>query len=124
MRNKGNYGAVLEMKHSLEKIKNLTLEGFVMPGENDHFGEGDEGQFQGPENDAPVGQENAAQQEEGGEMQFDSNVMEAIVQIRKIAIGVIAKLADNPVSESYTFMKKVLDMSDKAMESVHNGGGK
>jgi hypothetical protein len=69
----------------------------------------------------PQGQEQEMPQMDNP--QFNEEVKQAIIQIRKISIGIIAKLADNPTSESYTFMKRVLDMSDKAMESM-NGENK
>lgn len=49
---------------------------------------------------------------------YNEDVKKAIKDIRKIVIGVIAKLADEPSSASYEFMKRLLDMSDKAMLSL------
>ena len=56
-----------------------------------------------------------------------------IDQIRQIALKTIARLAENPVSESYQMMKKIWMMCDKAIESAlqpednnskkGNGGG-
>ena len=102
---KENIGVVNEMRNTLDKIRNLTLENYIMP---DDEGYGEEQMPQETEKDNG----------------FDEQIIQAIVQIRKISIGVIAKLADNPMSEGYTFMKRVLDMSDKAMESINNGGEK
>ena len=106
---KDNIDSVKQMRESLSKMKKLTLENFIMP---------DEGEFDEHE---PISKEEEIiqKQEEGNG--FTEDIKQAIVQIRKISIGVIAKLADNPMSEGYTFMKRVLDMSDKAMESINNG---
>ena len=41
-----------------------------------------------------------------------------IDQIRQIALKTIARLAENPVSESYQMMKKIWMMCDKAIESA------
>lgn len=41
-----------------------------------------------------------------------------IDQIRQIALKTIARLAENPVSESYQMMKKIWIMCDKAIESA------
>ena len=43
-----------------------------------------------------------------------------IDQIRQIALKTIARLAENPVSESYQMMKKIWMMCDKAIESALN----
>ena len=95
-------GVVNEMRNTLRKMRNLTLENFIMPED-------------GYDEEMP-------QEEQPKDNGYDNDIIQAIVQIRKISIGVIAKLADNPMSEGYTFMKRVLDMSDKAMESINNGG--
>ena len=51
-----------------------------------------------------------------------------IDQIRQIALKTIARLAENPVSESYQMMKKIWIMCDKAIESAlqpeENGNNK
>lgn len=103
-----NINSVREMRKSLSKMRNLTLENFILPDEDEY--EGDE---------MPQGEEIMRRDEE--QNGFTEEIKQAIVQIRKISISVIAKLADNPMSEGYTFMKRVLDMSDKAMESINNG---
>lgn len=41
-----------------------------------------------------------------------------IDQIRQIALKTIARLAENPVSESYQMMKKIWMMCDKAIETA------
>ena len=103
-----NMREINEMRNMLSGIKKLTLENFIMPEEGDEE-EGEYGDEEQPQS-APMDE-------------FTEEIKQAIVQIRKISISVIAKLADNPTSEGYTFMKRVLDMSDKAMESL-NGGAK
>ena len=106
---KDNIDSVKKMRESLTKMRNLTLENFIMP---------DEGEFE--EHEGPANEDEIIRNQQEGNG-FTEEIKQAIVQIRKISIGVIAKLADNPMSEGYTFMKRVLDMSDKAMESINNG---
>lgn len=115
MAKRDNFESVNEVRNTLHKIKQLTLESFVMPGEQNPY----EGGMPSDREEMMAGEEMETQQ---NQPMYDEEVKQAIVKIRKIAIGIIAKLADNPVSESYTFMKRVLDMSDKAMESMNNGG--
>lgn len=105
---KTNYNAVSALRETLNKLNNLTLESYIMPDEENMYSE-DGGYEDDVLNERP-------------EDKFNDEVKQAIVQIRKISIGIIAKLADNPTSESYVFMKRVLDMSDKAMESMNNEG--
>ena len=90
-------------------MKNLTLENFIMPDEREYA-----------DDEMPSNEEEIVRRPNDNNG-FTEEIKQAIVQIRKISIGVIAKLADNPMSEGYTFMKRVLDMSDKAMESINNG---
>lgn len=45
-----------------------------------------------------------------------------LTQIRKIALNVITRLADNPNSENYQLMKKIWNTVDKAIENANNQG--
>lgn len=49
-------------------------------------------------------------------------VKKEIDEIRKIALQTIARLAEDPTSESYQMMKKIWVMCDKALESALQGG--
>lgn len=102
---KDNYKNIQEIKNLLKISKRPIVENFMMG-----------------EEEAPVDydEEEVVHREKRDEGIEFNEIREAIVQIRKISINIIAKLADNPTSESYTFMKRVLDMSDKAMESMNN----
>lgn len=58
---------------------------------------------------------------EGDEMAEEQGILpikNEIDQIRQIALKTIARLAENPVSESYQMMKKIWMMCDKAIESA------
>ena len=112
MRRKDNMTAVEEMRKSLSLTKKKLFEDFVVGDAESPY---DEGVYE-PEEDFEALEEKPVQDEHS----FSADIKDAIVKIRKISIGVIAKLADNPTSESYTFMKRVLDMSDKALESMKN----
>lgn len=105
---------IRDIRETLNRYGKSTYESFVMPEGNDYEEEYDGGYQEGGDMPQEMGDEQSPM--------FDSEVREAIVKIRKISIAIIAKLADNPTSESYTFMKRVLDMSDKAMESITKNG--
>lgn len=73
---------------------------------------------QGGEDDFPLegmegGKGDAMAQEQG-----ILPIKNEIDQIRQIALKTIARLAENPVSESYQMMKKIWMMCDKAIESA------
>lgn len=115
MKRKDNFKEVQDLRETLTRLGKMRYESFVMPESTDEFGGGEE----------EIDIETTPEQPQETQMEqpmYDDEVRSAIVQIRKISIGIIAKLADNPTSESYTFMKRVLDMSDKAMESMNKGG--
>ena len=73
---------------------------------------------QGEEEDFPLqgmeGGEGDAMAQEQGILPIKNE----IDQIRQIALKTIARLAENPVSESYQMMKKIWMMCDKAIESA------
>ena len=95
---KTNLQAVNEMKRSLDKIKKLTLEGFIMPEEREERDFG--------------GEEEMAQERHSE----TSGIEKELTQIRKIALSVINRLADQPTSPQYDTMKKIWNMVDKAIE--------
>lgn len=77
-----------------------------------------QGMMQGSEEDFPLqgmegGDGDAMAQEQG-----ILPIKNEIDQIRQIALKTIARLAENPVSESYQMMKKIWMMCDKAIESA------
>lgn len=77
-----------------------------------------QGMMQGGEEDFPLqgmeGGEGDAMAQEQGILPIKNE----IDQIRQIALKTIARLAENPVSESYQMMKKIWMMCDKAIESA------
>lgn len=114
MKRKDNFRAINEMRKMLSTTKKLTLENFIMPEE-------DETPYEGEPSSGEQRQEQAKKQESStvDVTEYSAEVEQAIVEIRKISIGVIAKLANKVNSNSYQYMKKVLDMSDKALAEMN-----
>ena len=108
---KDNFGAINEMRNSLNKIKNLTLESFIMPEEEETYG-AEEGVTQ----ETPQEEDEVAKQD----IQGLSNIEKELIEIRKIALSVINRLADQTNSESYDTMKRIWSLVDKAIESKNN----
>lgn len=108
-RTKDNFGAINEMRNSLNKIKKLTLESFIMP-EEETYGEEDVTQ------ETPQEEDEVAKQD----IQGLSNIEKELIEIRKIALSVINRLADQTNSESYDTMKRIWSLVDKAIESKNN----
>ena len=110
MRKRDNFAEINEMRKMLSEVKSLTLENFIMP-EEDSF-----------EEETPVEADN-----EEEVLQTNSNDMSSIekelTQIRKIALSVINRLADQPTSPQYDTMKKIWNMVDKAIEQPQKGNG-
>ena len=106
---------ISEMNLMLKK-PSLTLENFIMP-ENIGDDYSDEGEI----NDYPThNQEQPTEtmpqhKEEGGMKEIEKE----LTQIRKIALSVITRLADNPSSENYVLMKKIWNTVDKAIENTN-----
>lgn len=90
----------------------LTVENFIMP-ENFEGDFDDEGGFEEerPQMRRP--------------MENDKNditgIEKELTQIRKIALSVINRLADQPQSPQYDTMKKIWNMVDKAIEQPSKG---
>lgn len=99
-------------------IKRKLLEGYLREEDFDPS-MGPESMMQGGnEEDFPLqgmeGGEGDAMAQEQGILPIKNE----IDQIRQIALKTIARLAENPVSESYQMMKKIWMMCDKAIESA------
>ena len=109
-RTKDNFGAINEMRNSLNKIKKLTLESFIMPEEEETYAE------EGVRQETPQQEEEVAKQD----IQGLSNIEKELIEIRKIALSVINRLADQTNSESYDTMKRIWSLVDKAIESKNN----
>ena len=92
-RTRDNFSAINEMRENLGKIKKLTLEHFIMPEED----------------------EESFPQKSG-----ISDIEKELIEIRKIALSVINRLADQTSSESYDTMKRIWSLVDKAIESKNN----
>lgn len=104
-----NYSAINELREMLGTTKKLTLESFIMPEEDDSFVDTD------TNSDETV----VLQDTVGNETRQDdvSNIEKELIEIRKIALSVINRLADQTTSESYDTMKRIWSLVDKAIES-------
>ena len=104
MRKRDNFTAINEMKKMLNIVKKQTLNEFIMP-EEDSFEE--DYREEGPDNEEVL-------------MKNDNdmrNIEKELIQIRKIALSVINRLADQTSSESYNTMKRIWALVDKAIEN-------
>lgn len=104
MRKRDNFAEINEMRKMLSEVKSLTLENFIMP-EEDSF-----------EEETPVEADNEEEvlQTNPNDM---SSIEKELTQIRKIALSVINRLADQPTSEDYNTMKKIWNLVDRAIET-------
>lgn len=104
MRKQDNFNSVKEMKKMLNEARKLTLENFILP-----------------EEETEVTKEEVPVKEEPQSSKEDLNNIEAeLIQIRKIALSVINRLADQPTSESYNTMKRIWSLVDKAIDDKNS----
>ena len=104
---------ITEMKQMLGNKKNLTVESLV-------FNEGEEDYDFSEENDEQIPSENEYEIEMDNtdcNNTIEAEVKPMIDQIRKMALQGIAKLAEHPECETYTTLKKIWQMVDKAIET-------
>ena len=107
MRRRDNFKEVNDMRKMLSETKRLTLEHYILP-EEDSFEE------EMPQEDDILPQDN------GHDV---TGIEKELTQIRKIALSVINRLADQPTSPQYDTMKKIWNMVDKAIEQPQKGNG-
>lgn len=112
MKRQSNRQIIDEMKLMLEDNPKLTLESFVMPSVRENEEE-EYGEEQPTEDNVPMG--------EPEEMTDNSSIEKELTQIRKIALGAINKLADNPSSNLYKVFKQIWNTVDRAVDSNDNG---
>ena len=101
MRKRDNFKDVENLRKMLSETKRLTLENYILPEEDNSF-----------EEEMPIQQEEMPQ-ENGDDI---TGIEKELTQIRKIALSVINRLADQPTSPQYDTMKKIWNMVDKAIE--------
>ena len=111
-----NFSAINEIREMLGTTKKLTLESFIMPDEDVSY------------TDETVAPQDNIEELPKEEKQVDSSVNisgieKELTQIRKIALSVINRLADQPTSPQYDTMKKIWNMVDKAIEQPQKGNG-
>ena len=100
MRRKDNFKAVNDLRKMLTETKRLTLENYILPEEEESF-----------EDEMP---DDEVLQRNSNDM---SSIEKELTQIRKIALSVINRLADQPTSEDYNTMKKIWNLVDRAIEA-------
>lgn len=134
MNKKDKFDALItEMKLMLQDSpRSLTVEGFVFDKNNDPMKEVDNvpphedssvQSEQTPNDDTPlksVDNEKVAQ----NVSPVDGEIKPLIDQIRVLALKGVAKLANNPTSESYQLLKKIWQTVDKAAETAAKPQGK
>ena len=111
-----NFSAINEIREMLGTTKKLTLEGFIMPDEDASY------------TDEKVVPQDTVEEFPKEEKQEDrgvniTGIEKELTQIRKIALSVINRLADQPTSPQYDTMKKIWNMVDKAIEQPQKGNG-
>lgn len=115
---------IKELEQMLEENKTVKkkklLEGYLSEHDIDPYGEPQPTPQpqRNAEEDFPL---EGMQGGEGDAMAQEQGILpikNEIDQIRQIALKTIARLAENPVSESYQMMKKIWMMCDKAIESA------
>lgn len=108
---------ITEMKLMLNENPTLTLENFIMPESFDSdFSENNTFTDDNGYKDVPQVNQPKDKVEEPIENKI-SGIEKELTQIRKIALNVITRLADQPSSEQYILMKKIWNTVDKAIEN-------
>ena len=115
MRKRDNFKDVHNLGKMLTEMKSLTLEHYILPEEEDSFEE------EMPEMERRMPQEDEILQQ-GGDKDI-TGIEKELTQIRKIALSVINRLADQPTSPQYDTMKKIWNMVDKAIEQPQKENG-
>lgn len=106
MRKRDNFKDVENLRKMLSETKKLTLENYILP-EEDSF-----------EEEMPQEDDVLPQQKMDNDV---TGIEKELTQIRKIALSVINRLADQPTSPQYDTMKKIWNMVDKAIEQPQKG---
>ena len=117
-----NFSAINEIREMLGTTKKLTLESFIMPDEDASY---TRREAQADERVAPQDnvEEFSKEEKQGDGVASISGIEKELTQIRKIALSVINRLADQPTSPQYDTMKKIWNMVDKAIEQPQKGNG-
>ena len=104
-----NFSAINELREMLGTTKKLALESFIMSEEDDSFVDTETNS-----DETIVSQDTVGNKKIQGDV---SNIEKELIEIRKIALNVINRLADQTTSESYDTMKRIWSLVDKAIES-------
>ena len=109
-----NFSAINELREMLGMTKKLTLESFIMPEEDTSYAE------VAPQDNVEELPKEEKQEDSGVNI---TGIEKELTQIRKIALSVINRLADQPTSPQYDTMKKIWNMVDKAIEQPQKSNG-
>ena len=109
-----NISAINEIREMLGTTKKLTFESFIMPDKDDSYRD------VAPQDNVGEFPKEEKQEDRGVNI---SGIEKELTQIRKIALSVINRLADQPTSPQYDTMKKIWNMVDKAIEQPQKGNG-
>ena len=118
MRRRDNLKEVNNLGKMLTEMKRLTLENYILPEEDDSFER--DNSF---EEEIPRRRENFDDFHDEENKNDITGIEKELTQIRKIALSVINRLADQPTSPQYDTMKKIWNMVDKAIEQPQKGNG-
>lgn len=112
---------IQEMKMRLDESQ-FTFESFMMPEYEEENPEGYDS-YEEDDEEIMVNREQNPSDEENMPMKQSkiSGIEKELTDIRKIALSVIARLADQPTSEQYDLMKRIWNLVDKAMEEPTKG---
>jgi hypothetical protein len=109
-----NFPAINELREMLGTTKKLTFESFIMPEKDASYRD------VAPQDNVGEFPKGEKQEDRGVNI---SGIEKELTQIRKIALSVINRLADQPTSPQYDTMKKIWNMVDKAIEQPQKGNG-
>ena len=112
---------IQEMKMRLNESQ-FTFESFMMPDYEDENPEG-VNPYEDDDEEIMIKRNEESANEEGMPVKQSkiSGIEKELTDIRKIALSVIARLADQPTSEQYDLMKRIWNLVDKAMEEPTKG---
>lgn len=125
--NTDNRNLIEEMKLILkDKTPSLTVESLVFGEGNDPMADVDQlppkadiQTHESPSDDTTPFQSAEDEKMAQNVSPIDAEIKPLIDQIRVLALKGIAKLANNPTSESYVLLKKIWQTVDKAAESAN-----
>lgn len=108
----GTKELITEMRSMLKEPK-LTLENMIFSEMDNDDVDSNTEQCR----DNCDGMDNGADNGKDTRSTSNPSISSSISQIRKIALGAISRISDNPTSPEYDLLKKIWNMCDKGIES-------